>query len=241
MTLGTVLFQSALGGPHASLLRSCYFSSSSSFFVLSCADTAVVQTGSIEVQWDVDKIDVFEAAQTFSVVTSDLVDPPDLDEDQMAFNDTVNRADHRGDAGRAGLPWSSCQPMRPKRTQPDLWAANGLARTTEGGYYYRVRRWLGGGATGAGTGTPARIGVRPTSSGTWAACSFPCFRHPTEGEEPEPIFNGLAQSVVGTGTDVANDGPRRRAGDLRAVAGSADLQPSVAGAMPAAFASVLLG
>ena len=52
----------------------------SSFFVLSCADTAVVQTGSIEVQWDMDKIDVFEAAQTFSVVTSDLVDPPDLDE-----------------------------------------------------------------------------------------------------------------------------------------------------------------
>ena len=74
-----------------------------SFLALSCADT-VVQTGSIEVKWDPAEIEVFQAAQTFGVLTSDLVDPPELDPEQMAFNDMVNAHDQGRHAGRASLP-----------------------------------------------------------------------------------------------------------------------------------------
>ncbi|MBW1756139.1 MAG: hypothetical protein JRD92_10060 [Deltaproteobacteria bacterium] len=172
----------------------------SSFFVLSCADTAVVQTGSIEVQWDVDKIDVFEAAQTFSVVTSDLVDPPDLDEDQMVFNDTVNRL-----IIEAMQAEPVCLELVPadeaEANPPDLWAANGIARTTEGGYYYQcVGGWVWG---FFGWYWDSCAYWRPTYV-EWDVGSMliPVLPPPTEGEEPEPIFNGLAQSVVGTGTDV---------------------------------------
>ncbi|MDH3819322.1 MAG: hypothetical protein OES21_11940, partial [Myxococcales bacterium] len=57
----------------------------SSLLSLSCADDTVVQTSSIDVQWDRDAIAVFEAAQSFSVVTEDVVPPenlPDLDDEQ---------------------------------------------------------------------------------------------------------------------------------------------------------------
>ena len=54
------------------------------------------------------EIAVFKAAETFSVITADLVDPPpDLEGEQTAFNDMVNRDDQGRYAGRASLPHPS--------------------------------------------------------------------------------------------------------------------------------------
>ena len=172
----------------------------SSLLSLSCADDTVVQTGSIEVQWDRDAIDVFEAAQTFSVITADLVDPPlDLDENEMAFNEMVN-----GLVIEAMQKEPVCLTLVPPgdtaENPPDLWAANGLARTTEGGYYYQcVGGWVWG---FFGWYWDSCAYWRPTYV-EWDVGSMliPVLPPPVEGEDPERIFNGLAQSVIGTGQD----------------------------------------
>ena len=180
-----------------------------------------MQTGSIEVQWDMDKIDVFEAAQTFSVVTSDLVDPPDLDEEQMVFNDTVNRL-----IIEAMQAEPVCLELVPadeaEANPPDLWAANGIARTTEGGYYYQcVGGWVWG---FFGWYWDSCAYWRPTYV-EWDVGSLliPVLPPPAEGEEPEPIFQRPRAVRRGDRHRPRNQGPRRRAGDLRAVAGSAKL------------------
>ena len=172
-------------------------------FSLSCADTAVVQTGSIDVQWDEEQIAVFNAAQTFSVVTSEIVPPdglPDLDDEQMAFNDMVN--DIIVEAMQAEpvcLTYVDPQDVT-EENQPDLWAANGLARSEEGGYVYEcVGGWWWG-----------------YWGWYWDSCAYwrpvyveydvgslliPVGPPPVADESPELIFAGLAQSVVGTGAD----------------------------------------
>ena len=170
----------------------------SSLFSLSCADDTVVQTGSVDVQWDMDKIDVFKEAQTFSVITADLVDTPDLDEDQMAFNDKVN-----GFIIEAMQAEPVCLTLVPANevtpeNQPDLWAANGLARETDGGYIYEC---VGGWWWGYwGWYWDSCAYWRPTYV-EWDVGSLliPVGPPPATGETPEMIFAGLAQSVVGTG------------------------------------------
>lgn len=182
----------------------------SSMLTLSCQDTAAVQTGSIEVQWDENAIAVFEAAQTFSVVTEKFVPPenlPDLDDEQMAFNDMVN-----GFIIEAMQAEPVCMTLiEPEdvsdQNQPDLWAANGLGRTTDGGYYYQcVGGWWWG-----------------YWGWYWDACAswypvyveydvgnllIPVGPPPAAGEEPAPIFAGLAQSVLGTGPDAQTKAQR---------------------------------
>ena len=117
----------------------------SSFWLLSCGGT-VVQTGSISVKTD--ETADFKQFQTFSVITSDFVDPSDLPglrDEQVAFNDEVNRLII--DAMQAE---PVCLKLIPPdevtdSTQPDLWAANGLGRSTEGGYYWQcVGGWWWG-------------------------------------------------------------------------------------------------
>ena len=120
----------------------------SSLFSLSCADDTVVQTGSIEVKWDPAEIAVFKAAETFGVITADLVDPPpDLDGEQTAFNDMVNEMIK--DAMQAEpVCLTLVEPTDitdPNQPQPDLWAANGLGRTSEGGWIHEcVGGWWWG-------------------------------------------------------------------------------------------------
>ena len=83
-----------------------------------------------------DKIGAFKTAQTFSVLTADIVPPenlPDLDDEQMAFNTMVNNV-----IIEAMQAEPVCLGLIPTdevtdENKPDLWAANGLARTTEGG------------------------------------------------------------------------------------------------------------
>jgi hypothetical protein len=173
----------------------------SSLFGLSCSNTGVVQTGSITVRSD-DTVD-FTQFETFSVITSDIVPPedlPDIGEDEMAFNDMVN-----GLIVEAMQAPPVCLTLIDPEdvtddNQPDLWAANGLARTTDGGYYYEcVGGWWWG-----------------YWGWYWDSCAYwypvyveydvgnmliPVGPPPGEGEEPAPIFAGLAQSIVGTGPD----------------------------------------
>ena len=179
----------------------------SSLLGLGCANTGVVQTGSLDVQWDPAKLGEFKAAQTFSVLTADIVPPenlPDLDDEQMAFNDMVN-----GMIIEAMQAEPVCLTFIPPdqvtdENQPDLWAANGLARTTEGGYYYEcVGGWWWG-----------------YWGWYWDSCAFwrpvyveydvgslliPVGPPPAANETPEMIFAGLAQKVVGTGSGVETE------------------------------------
>jgi len=172
-----------------------------SLVTLSCADSGIVKTGSLTVRSD-DTVD-FSQFQTFSVITSDIVDPDDLvlDDEQMAFNDMVN-----GMIVEAMQAEPVCLTLIPadevtEENQPDLWAANGLARTTDGGYYYECRGGWWWGYWGW----------------YWDPCAYwypvyveynvgnlliPVGPPPAEGDDPAPIFAGLAQSIAGTGTDV---------------------------------------
>lgn len=167
---------------------------------LGCNDT-VVRTADIQVRAD-DTVD-FTEFRTFSVLTSDLVDvPPEAPEfdEQEAFNNRVNRL-----IIEAMQAEPVClQFIDPTETsednQPDLWAANGLGRSTEGGYYYEC---CGGWYWG-------------WWGWYWDPCAYWCPNYveydvgslfvpvglPNDGtEEPKAVFAGLAQSVV-DGTDV---------------------------------------
>lgn len=175
----------------------------SSLLVLSCADSTVVQTSSLDVQWNRDNIADFQSAQTFSVVTSDIVPPdrlPDLDDEQMAFSDMVN--DLIVEAMQAEpVCLSFIDPDDvTEENQPDLWAANGVSRETNGGYYYEcVGGWWWG-----------------YWGWYWNSCAYwvPTYVEydvgsllipvglPIVGDPPpDLIFAGLAQSVVGSGAD----------------------------------------
>ena len=175
-----------------------------SFLVLSCADDPVVQTSSVEVQWDQDRIDVFTAAQTFSVVTSDIVPPdqlPELDEDQIAFNEMVNDLIIEAmQEEPVCLTFIDPEDVT-EENQPDLWAANGLSQTTDGGWYYEC---VGGWWWGYwGWYWDSCAYWRPTYV-EWDVGSLliPVGPPPADPTEPELIFAGLAQSVLGTGPDV---------------------------------------
>jgi len=167
----------------------------------SCAND-VVQTGTVEVQTDEDAD--FSAYQTFSVVTADLVDPddlPELSEEQIAFNDKVN--DLIIEAMQAEPVCLTFIPPDEvtEANQPDLWAANGLGQSTDGGYYYEcVGDWWWG-----------------YWGWYWDPCAYwyPVYVEydvgsllilagppPVGTEEPAPVFAGLAQSVLGTGPDL---------------------------------------
>jgi len=172
----------------------------SSLAMLSCNNSPVVQTGSITVRSD-DTVD-FTQFETFSVITSEKVPPedlPNLGADEILFNDMVNEIIIEA----MTAPPVCLTLIDPKDTDenpPDLWAANGLARTTDGGYYYECRGGYWWGYWGW----------------YWDPCAYwypvyveydvgnlliPVGPPPAEGEEPAPIFAGLAQSIVGTGPD----------------------------------------
>ena len=175
----------------------------SSLLASSCANDPVVQTGSVEVQWNQDNISDFQSAQTFSVVTSDIIPPeslPDLDENQRAFTDMVNQL--IVDAMQAEpvcLTFIDPEEVTDEN-QPDLWAANGVARDTNGGYVYEcVGDWWWG-----------------YWGWYWNSCAYwvPTYVEydvgsllipvglPIVGDPPpDLIFAGLAQSVVGSGAD----------------------------------------
>ena len=164
----------------------------SSLFVLSCANDTVVQTGQVIVEWD--RTVDFKQFQKFSVVTSDLVDPPDLDPDQQAFNDMDNELIKEAmQAEPVCLTLIEPEDVTDEN-QPDLWAANGLAQTTDSGYYYEC---IGGWWWGywGWYWDPCAWWVPRYIEYDVGNLLIPVGPPPAEGEEPEPIFGGLAQSL----------------------------------------------
>ena len=173
----------------------------SSVLSLSCQDTGVVQTGSIEVR--VDETVDFSQFDTFSVLTADIVPPenlPELDDDQMAFNDMVNELIIEAMQAEPVCMTLIEPDDVTDENQPDLWAANGLGQETDGGYYYQcVGGWWWG-----------YWGWYWDACATWypvyveydvGSLLIPVGPPPTSGEDPAPIFAGLAQSVLATGPD----------------------------------------
>jgi hypothetical protein len=164
----------------------------SSLFVLSCANDTVVQTGQVIVEWD--RTVDFTQFEKFSVVTADLVDPPDLDPDQQAFNDMVNELIKEAmQAEPVCLTLIEPEDVTDEN-QPDLWAANGLAQTTDSGYYYEC---IGGWWWGywGWYWDPCAWWVPRYIEYDVGNLLIPVGPPPAEGEEPEPIFGGLAQSL----------------------------------------------
>lgn len=171
----------------------------SSFLALSCADNNVVQTGEITVRSNPD-VD-FTQFQTFSVVTSDLVEvppeAPDFDE-QEAFNDQVNQLIIAAMQAEPVCLEFIDPTTTSEENQPDLWAANGVAQATEGGYYYEC---CGGWYWG-------------WWGWYWDPCAYWCPNYveydvgslfvpvglPADAtEEAKAVFGGLAQSVINGG------------------------------------------
>lgn len=164
-----------------------------------CADDAVV-LGSVEVKYD--ETQDFTQFQTFSVVTSEIANPPDLDPEQEAFNDQINLL-----IVEAMQAEPVCMTFIPPdevsdTNQPDLWAANGAGRETEGGYVYECCGGWWWGYWGW----------------YWDPCAYWCptyveydigsllilaGRAPDQaGQEPVAVFGGLAQSVLGSSSQV---------------------------------------
>jgi len=170
-----------------------------SFSGLGCSDP--IATGTIDVRFD-ETVD-FTQFKTFSVVTSAKVPPedlPDLGEDQIAFNDMVN-----GLIIEAMQAEPVCLTFVPpdavtETNQPDLWAANGLGRSEEDGYYYECRGGWWWGYWGW-YWDPCAIWYPVYVEYEVGSLFIPVGPPPAAGQEPTPIFAGLAQSIVGTGAD----------------------------------------
>jgi hypothetical protein len=180
--------------PFVALLISC-------LAVLSCANDNVVHTATVQVESD-DDID-FTQFQTFSVVTEDIVDAPDklpaLGEEQQAFNQRINELIIEAmEAEPVCLEYIPTDQTSPGN-QPDLWAANGLVRSSDEGYVYDCCGGWWWGYWGW----------------YWNSCAYLCPIYvefevgslfipvglpPDQGEQPGAVFGGLVRSLVDSGT-----------------------------------------
>ena len=173
-----------------------------SLLLLSCGDT-VVATGQVVVEFD-ERVD-FTQFETFSVITEDVMPPdaPEPGEDEVFFNDTVNEIIVEA----MTAPPVCLEYIPPEEVTdtnaPDLFAANGLGRTTgEGTVWQCVPGWWWG-----------------YWGWVWDPCAWltpvpvefdignllvPVGPPPVEGEDTRPVFAGLAQAIAGTGANVEN-------------------------------------
>jgi hypothetical protein len=173
----------------------------SSLLALSCGDSGVVQTGQIVVEYD--RTFDFSQLETFSVVTSDVAPPgtPEPGPDELFFNNLVNEL-----IIEAMTSEPVCMEFIPAAevtdaTQPDVWAANGLAKTTgEGTVWQCVGGWWWG--WWGWQWDPCRWVTPVPVEFDVGNLFIPVGPAPVEGEDPAAIFAGLAQSVAGTGPDV---------------------------------------
>jgi hypothetical protein len=156
-----------------------------------------VQTATVQVEFN-DDVD-FTRFETFSVVTEDLVDPPEdlpgLTEDQQAFNRRVNEliieAMESEPVCLEYIPTDQASAENP----PDLWAANGLARSNGDGYVYDCCGGWWWGYWGW----------------YWNSCAYLCPTYvewevgslfvpvgftPEQGEQPGAVFAGLVRALA---------------------------------------------
>jgi hypothetical protein len=135
-------------------------------------------------------------------VTSDAAPPgtPEPGPDEEFFNNLVNDL-----IIEAMTSEPVCMEFVPaadvENNPPDLWAANGLARTTGEGTVWQCAGgwwwgWWGWQWDPCRWVTPVRVEFDVGN------LFIPVGPAPVEGEDPAAIFAGLAQSVAGTGPDV---------------------------------------
>ena len=168
-----------------------------SLLAASCAEDTVVTTGTIETNFDPNA--PFETYQTFSVVTAAQVpDAPELGEDEQLFNDTVNefirQAMQNTPVCLSYIPPEDVEAGE----EPDVFAGNGLAVTTEEGvvwqcvggwwwgywgWYWDWCKWI----------VPVPV------EGDVGSMLIPVGPRPTDGEDPAPVFAGLARSLITPG------------------------------------------
>jgi len=160
----------------------------------------VTETGEVTVSYD--PYADFSKFETFTVLTRELVpDARPPEEDEELFNQRVNEL-----IVEAMTSEPVCMTFIPpedvsETNQPDLFAGNGLSRSTEDGvawqcvggwwwgfwgWFWDPCRWL--------TAVPVEFEV--------GSLLVPVGPRPEEGEDPEPVFTGLAQAVLGTSTNV---------------------------------------
>ena len=167
-----------------------------SLFVLSCADDTVVQTGQIIVRADENA--PFESYETFTVVTADMVpEAPELEEDEQLFNEQVN-AMIRDAMEKEPVCLTFVEPDQiDENDPPDLFAGNGLRVETEEGYYWEC---IGGWWWGwwGWYWDPCKW-VAPVPVEWDVGSMLIPVGPPPEGEDVEPVFAGLAQSVLAPG------------------------------------------
>ncbi|KPK11213.1 MAG: hypothetical protein AMJ62_16400 [Myxococcales bacterium SG8_38] len=178
----------------------CAFFVAPALLAASCADDSSSVSVNVKSAGD------FTQFQTFSVVTKEMAeenpDFPDLDADQEAFNNSVNNLIIEAmQAEPVCLTFIRPQDVT-EQNQPDLWAANGLGRETEGGYYYDCCGGYWWGYWGW----------------YWDPCAYWCPQYveydvgsllipvaslpAASGEEPDALFLGLAQTIIQTAPDV---------------------------------------
>jgi len=169
--------------------------------VTSCADDTVVQTGQIIV--DYDETADFSQFATFSVVTSDVAPPgtPEPSADEVFFNELVNDLIIEAMTGEPGCMEYIPTDEVSDEKQPDLWTANGLARTEGEGTYWRCVGgwfwgWWGWQWDSCAWLTPVPVTVDVGN------LFLPVGPTPGAGEDPALLFAGLAQSIAGTGPDL---------------------------------------
>lgn len=172
----------------------------SSLLASSCANDPVVQTGQIIV--DYDEMFDFSQLETFSIVTAELAPEgtPEPSPEEQLFNERVNEMI---------VDAMTSTPVCLELVEPDqitdeskhVWAANGLARTTgEGTYWECVGGWFWG---WWGWQWDPCAWVRPIPvEFDVGNLLIPVGPQPPEGEDPDPSFVGLAQSVVGNSSEL---------------------------------------
>ena len=175
-----------------------------SLFALSCQDT-VVRTGQITVQVNPLYENDFDSFETFSVVTADLVDPPEdvpeIGDRQQAFNEQVNELIIEAMTNEPVCMEFIAPEQVTAENQPDLWAANGLAQETNGGYVYECCGgwwwgWWGWYWNPCATLCPTWVEYDIGS--LLVPVGFPV----ASGDDPQYVFAGLAQALVDPNTTV---------------------------------------
>jgi hypothetical protein len=161
---------------------------------------SAVETGEVVVNYD--RTVDFSQFETFTVLTPELVpNAPEPGDDEELFNEMVN--DLIIDAMTAA---PVCMTFIPPdevtaSNQPDLFAGNGLSRATEEGVVWQCVGGWWWGFWGWFWDPCAWLAPVPVEFEV-GSLLIPVGPRPAEGEEPEPVFTGLGQSVLDTGTNV---------------------------------------
>ncbi|MGB8224880.1 MAG: DUF4136 domain-containing protein [Polyangiales bacterium] len=161
---------------------------------------SATRTGEINVEFDEDAD--FSQFETFTVLTPELVpDAEELGVDAKLFNEAVNTLII--DAMTA--PPVCLTFIPPERVtdsnQPDLFAGNGLSRTTDQGTVWRcVGGWWWG--TWGWFWDPCLWRTPVTVEFDVGSLYLPVGPRPAAGEDAKPIFNGTARKLLDTGTSI---------------------------------------